>query len=183
MRSFRLRGDGWKKPLLVFSVVILGLYGYGYWLTYQDEYQSVPAGAWRTLDFEGIRGATRQPAGAGAVELSGDEAGAPGLRRAAGRFVRVVNENNPDAVLYHETDAFGNLYVVLGAWWGALPVEQRSRSLHALATSWRQYLFDSVGEWDTSEGFDPGIVVFDVEGEVARDMNGETVIHRQPIYE
>lgn len=104
----------------------------------------------------------------------------PVLMEAIGKWVDAVNANSPEAILYAHPDAFGNAYVVLGAWYLELPREHQSIALRSLGSGWQRYLMDVAGPWDSHGAFAPGIVVMDTLGAAAEMRNGYIKIYRQP---
>lgn len=173
-------------------VVVLGfLYGVAFAMTFTEIHDRVPREAWKSGDIRAIRTAAFRPSPATTDSMLNQffaeeklkaetPPPPPSLANAADQWVATVNRHNPEAILYHEVDSFGNLYVVFGAWWAYLEDgDAQVKALDGLGVAWRQYLRTSFGEWDASEGFEPGIIVVDTEGEVARNINGEIVIFRQ----
>lgn len=177
------------RVLLAGMGLCLFLYAVAFALTFTDRYENVPDEVWQTGDFRAIRTAA-QAASPAAIDsayasLMAEDAqralnpaSPPQLVNAADLWVAAINQYNPEAILYHDTDSFGNLYVVLGGWWGLLDAEGQVKALDGLGVAWRYHLRTSFGEWDASEGFEPGIVVVDNDGEVARNLNGEVKIFR-----
>src|SRR5690606_32761093 len=108
----------------------------------------------------------------------------PAVQTAATRWVGVVNAANPDAILWSDTDATGNLYVAFGAWWSILTPDQQMVALDKLGMGWRAYLIDVFGQWDTREAFAPGIVVLGLVGDepvlVGSNLNGKVALFVTP---
>lgn len=103
------------------------------------------------------------------------------VQRAADRFVDQVNSNHSAVVLAYRVNALGTLTATFGGWWYLQSPDEQMLSLGNLAAAWRQYLRDNFGDWDSPESFAPGIVVVDVSGKAAQDLNGTTTIFRRPI--
>lgn len=182
-----LRRLGWAT--LSMAGVAVFLFSIALALTFTERYQRVPAEVWDTRDFRAIQAAaTRQIVNVHdsalaqllATDISYFEMPPtpPPLVNAAETWVATVNKHNPEAILYHDTDPLGNLYVMLGAWWNYLDGDAQAKALDGLGVAWRYHLRTSFGEWDASQGFEPGIVIVDDQGEVARNLNGEIKILR-----
>jgi hypothetical protein len=104
------------------------------------------------------------------------------LRDMAASWVSVVNEHNPTAIIHHEVDEHGTLYLVAGAWLYVHPNLDIPTIVEGLAFSWHAYLYDVTGPWWTTDGlddgFEPGVVLFDCQGELARNVDRVTQQHR-----
>lgn len=182
-----------KKLLIGVLALPILAFGVAYGLTYLDRFEDVPDAAWRTGDLSVIMErpavATRAATDSAFADVVGVNtdltavpSSPPSLTTGAATWVQSINDANPEAILYHETDPLANLYVVFGGWWGQLTPDEQVEALDALGVAWRHYLRANFGEWDSRDGFAPGIVVFDSDGEVARNLNGQITIHRLPTY-
>jgi hypothetical protein len=184
----------WAKRVGVALLVLLLLaFGWAYALTYRPTYARIPQSVWgqhdpgltgRAIVYSRVIGDMAQAA---RDSSRGRPTGAATLDpvplqvlQAGDRWVASVNEMNPDAILLHRVDGYGNLYVAFGAWWGDLDSDQMVVALNNIGVAWRQYLIDSFGDWDTREDFTPGIVVVDDRGKLAENINKKVRIFRRP---
>lgn len=190
VRGFFRRRWPWIAALPVVGAI--ALFAYSFHLTSTDAYRSIPAEAWglRSLDDarrlasapDAVRNRYDSGVDWGRTIVDSERRISPAVEHAAARWVDEINAHNPDAILYHEMTSMGHLMVVFGAWWGEFDAEHQMNVLDELGLGWQDYMAATFGEWDGSEGFTPGIVAFDPQGEVARNINGEIRILRPPTY-
>jgi hypothetical protein len=166
---------------------LLLLYLVSFARTFSPKYENLPASAWHTMDFERIRQggvsveeALRSLSANPNLAAASDVPARLGL--AAELWVREINRNNPNAILYHEPDALANLYLVVGYWWQELEPDHRVIALDNLGNAWRAYLRDNYSKWSDEEGFAPGLVLVDAEGRYAHNLNNEVRIFRDPVF-
>ena len=109
------------------------------------------------------------------------------LKAMAERWVALINQANPDAILQYDVDIFGNLYLYPGYWYYQLSTQDQLKAVDQLGRYWRSYLFEVVGDWrtetnDQGEQFVPGVILLDANSnEVAHNINGHVRVLRQPM--
>ena len=167
--------------------MLVALFLWSYWKTYDPAYQRIPQEAWSSpkevaavhqllnaLDSlqklpqasqDSILGIHR-PSSLPPVPLQVLEAG--------DRWVAEVNKQSPQTILLHRTDAQGNLYLVLGGWWQMITPDNQVIVLNGMGT-------DAFGSWDTQGPFAPGIVIVDRAGRVADNIDKKIHIYRLPV--
>jgi hypothetical protein len=185
--SLRLPRLTWKVSIGLALMPLAGLYAYSYARTFDPAYESLPATTWRSVDARRIAAApsaTAAPADlfSPARALAADPSVPSALVYAGDAWVRAINVNNPDAILHHEPDSLGNLYLVLGAWWMDLDGTGQVKALDGLGNAWRAFLADSFGDWGQGSGFAPGLVLIDTQGTYAHNLNNEIRILRRPVF-
>lgn len=171
------------------------LYGIAFVLTYTERFENIPNDVWASGDVRAVLNAARgidrklhssQEDFDRLITETRQNASLPSVSEAliaaADAWVKELNRNNPHAILYHEVDSYGHLYVVFGGWWSTLSADEQLLALDGLGVAWRLFLQTHFGSWDGREGFAPGIIVVDEAGEVARNLNGQVIIHRPVIY-
>lgn len=184
-----------RKRIRVWIAILLGvpviLYCVAFALTYTDRFETIPSEVWATRDARLLWDASRQRDRSRAatheefrhlIEVTDDAVLPPAseaVMLAADQWVQELNRHNPQAILYHEVDSFGHLYVVFGGWWALLSSQEQLLALDGLGVAWRSFLQSHFGSWDGREGFAPGIIVVDETGEVARNLNGQIILHRR----
>jgi len=195
-----LRRPDWRRWVVMAICLILGvplgMFALNVYRTFTGAYDGIPQELLASGDMGQIRGFQERLREASEsapllFDESADEIGehlpdAPDhVRRAGSTWVQAVNHYNPDAIMYHDVDSFGNLYLVLGGWWLELSDRDHMRALDSLGRYWRSYLYDLYGAWDTGRRgtFAPGVVLVDPEGNLfARNLNGTVEILQDPIY-
>jgi hypothetical protein len=104
------------------------------------------------------------------------------IRQMAAAWVDAINRYNPDAILHHQVDPHGTLYLVPGGWVYVAEGISLPDVVENLAFSWHAYLFDVIGEWwdpaSSAYRFEPGVVLLDCEGEIIRTLDGSTTYTR-----
>lgn len=126
------------------------------------------------------------PTGVRGSSASGAQPTSPVLLEMAERWVALVNQANPDAILKHDVDALGNLYLYPGYWYYQLSTQEQLQAVDQLGRYWRSYLFEVVGDWggrssNRSERFAPGVIIMDANSnEVAHSINGHVRVLRHP---
>ena len=180
--------------LLLLVAMPVALFAWNLFQVSHGEYENVPLEILRTGDIELIREFqeqySRDPAGPPLEIPSGEEvSGVPetpeSMRSAAYYWVHAINHYNPDAIIFHDTDPIGNLYLLLGGWWLELSPRHQLEALDSLGRFWRSYLYDTFGDWDPDNRgeFAPGIILVDGEGDMfARNIDGRVELMREPVY-
>lgn len=103
---------------------------------------------------------------------------------AAKGWVDTQNRNTYGLFIEHRVDVYGNLYLYPGFWWYQLTPEQQTDAAEELGLHWRTYLSNVFEIQDLLNAggrhqFQPGVILFDSEGEVARSLDGYTRLLRE----
>lgn len=104
------------------------------------------------------------------------------VREAARKYVREVNESNPQGIIEYWVDARANLYVLFGAGVLTIPEHRLVDFMDMQGRTWRGWVHDALTQWPRSSNFAPGVIAVDTAGKWAQNVNGKIAIFRCPQY-